>query len=194
MIKSTDKGCTVYIGRVPNYEKAALSNKNDVQSHHALQLLKYAYKEKFGKVADTQNLRKTEKGKWMCDFGGVSVSHSGKFVAVALSENAVGIDIQAKTAATEHTMRNIAKKLFCESELNDFEHSSDKTDAFFFTWCKKEALWKKLYEQPLTIRDADTTDESFYKKKLTLDNDVYYLAVTEADADIVFVEKLEYNK
>jgi len=186
----TDEGCTVFVGRIPDYEKTALSDKNDVQSHYALRLLRYAYKEKFGVDADAQNLRKTEKGKWICDFGGVSVSHSGRFVAVALHRNAVGVDLQAKTAANEHTLRAIAKKFFCQNELNDFENSADKTDAFFFTWCKKEALWKKLDEQPLTIRDADTTDESFCKKKLTLDKDVYYLAVTEPNAKIVFAEKV----
>lgn len=190
MNKSTEHKCTVFIGRIPDYEKTALSDKNDAQSQYALRLLRYAYKEKFGVDAATQNLRKTEKGKWVCDFGCVSISHSGKFVAVALHLNAVGVDLQAKTAATEHTMRGIAKKLFCENELNDFENSADKTDAFFFTWCKKEALWKKLGEQPLTIKDADTTDESFCKKKLVLEKDVYYLAVTEHDAEIVFVEKI----
>lgn len=190
MIKHTDKPCIVYIGRIPDYEKTALSKKNNVQSDYALRLLKYAYRIKFGKDADEQNLRKTESGKWVSDGGFVSVSHSGKFVAVALCSNAVGIDLQAKTAASEQTLRAIANKFFCENELNDFEHSTDKTDAFFFTWCKKEALWKKSDKQPLTIKDIDTTDESFCKKKLTLEKDTYYLAVTEADTEIVFAENI----
>ncbi|MCM1289386.1 MAG: 4'-phosphopantetheinyl transferase superfamily protein [Corallococcus sp.] len=186
---SADNACTVYVSRVPNCEKTVLSKKNGLRSDYALRLLKYAYSQKFGLNAEEQNLRKAENGKWICDYGFASVSHSGNFVAVAVCTNAVGIDLQIKTAANEQTMRSIAKKLFCENEREIFENSANKTDAFFFTWCKKEALWKKLDEQPLTIREADTSDESFCKKKLTLEKDVYYLAVTEADSTIVFVDE-----
>lgn len=91
-----------------------------------------------------------------------SLSHSGDFVAVAISDNSVGVDIQE--------MKDIdldARKLvFNEEDEKFFLESEDKLDAFYSLWAIKEAVYKfdGTPFKETTIKDAASiTVESNYK-------------------------------
>lgn len=172
----TAKNARVYLCRVPDNENARYANKIELQDKFAFRLLCFAYKETFGKSSTSQNLRKLPSGKWVCDHGFVSISHSGDFVAVALSENAVGVDLQK---CTNVNMSRIASKLFTKDEQAALNSAENFTECFFFTWCKKEALWKSLDVQPPTVSTVDTSKGQFFLQKLQLDGETFYLAVTE---------------
>ena len=67
-----------------------------------------------------------------------SVSHSGNYVAVILSYNSVGIDIQKKQKISQNLVN-----FTCNQYDQEFlEDSKNKIDAFFDIWCLKEAYSK----------------------------------------------------
>ena len=91
-----------------------------------------------------------------------SLSHSGNYVAVGISNNQVGVDIQE--------MKEIdfdARKLvFNEEDEKFFQEAENKLDAFYTLWTIKEAAFKfdGLQFKRATIKDAFTmTVEGNYK-------------------------------
>ena len=67
-----------------------------------------------------------------------SISHSGNYVAVILSYNSVGIDIQKKQKISQNLVN-----FTCNQYDQEFlEDSKNKIDAFFDIWCLKEAYSK----------------------------------------------------
>lgn len=119
-------------------------------------------------VAQEYNINKkdlvfsvTEKGKPFCrshENIHFSISHSGDYFAVAISEKEIGIDIQ--------TVKNFNEKLVdrvcCEKEKLFVNSSENKSKAFTEIWTKKEAYLKALgtgIDRELTT--VDTTELDF---------------------------------
>ena len=171
--------CYVYVRRAPKTE--LFGEKNAMQSEFAAQVLRRAYREVFRLNLDELNLRRLSNGKLTCDKGYFSISHSGSYVAVAVSERPVGVDIQKYNG---EKVLDVAKKFFTEAEKRQLAESDGKIDCFYLTWCKKEALWKSLDAQPPTIATVETSNAPFTTSILNLDGEKYYLAIT-GDAKII---------
>ncbi len=100
----------------------------------------------------------------------ISISHSANFVAVILSSQKVGIDI-------ENSSRNIGKlsgKFLHKKELNEIEKADNKQIATILYWSAKEALFKCTdddgiqFNKQIIIHPFDIkTEENF---AATLDN------------------------
>lgn len=86
------------------------------------------------------NLLRAESGKPYIENNPayISISHSGDFVAAAVSHKPIGIDIEViKEKDLEFT-----KKIFCDSDLEFINNSEDKLTAFYKIWTAKEAYLK----------------------------------------------------
>ncbi len=70
-----------------------------------------------------------------------SVSHSGDYVAIAVSDKEVGIDIQK---CNKRNFHRLAKFVFHENEVNLLNCADDKLETFFELWTKKEAFLKLI--------------------------------------------------
>ena len=70
-----------------------------------------------------------------------SISHSGKYAAVATAETEIGCDIQI--VKPEQPLR-IAEKFFCKSECDYIFSGENKTERFFRLWALKESYVKAL--------------------------------------------------
>ncbi len=162
----------VFICKIPNYNNTPLAEKHAVQTRWATALLHKVCVARYGKDANTLGLRKLQNGKWIADGAYFSVSHSGGYIAVATAHCPVGIDLQKCANADMH---NIARRFFTQREQLLWDNS---VDGFFFTWCKKEALWKSLDVQPQTTALVETSDTQFCLQKFVWDSETYYLAVT----------------
>lgn len=149
--------------------------KTAYQTECAVKRVKQAYKDLWNVDAENLNLRKLPCGKWVCDKGYFSVSHSGNYVAVAVGTIPVGIDLQRFSGVK---IADVAKKFFTEKEKLALQKAQNPTDAFYVTWCKKEALWKSLENQPATIKPVETTGIPFTVQVLKLEEETYFLAVT----------------
>ena len=103
----------------------------------------------------------TELGKPFCKSHPeiyFSLSHSEDFIALAISDRDVGIDIEKTREAKE----NLIRRVCCENEIKKIFSSENPDKVFTETWTKKEAYLKALgtgIDRELT--SIDTTDEKF---------------------------------
>lgn len=67
-----------------------------------------------------------------------SLSHSGSYVAVAISNKPVGIDIQK----IDEVNLKIRKFIFTEKDEKEYQNSEDKLMTFYKKWTRKEAQYK----------------------------------------------------
>lgn len=67
-----------------------------------------------------------------------NISHSGDFVAVAVSDDEVGCDIQEIRPYNP----KVAERNYCENEKGLIEESEDKDDIFIRFWALKESILK----------------------------------------------------
>lgn len=112
----------------------------------------------------------SRRGKpYLADYAGpeLSLSHSGEYVACALSDRPVGIDIQIMRPYRE----GIAHRYFAPSELARLEEAQDKTIAFYELWTAKESLIKAAglslgegLECPIDLKYQAGTSVAFVSK------------------------------
>lgn len=80
-------------------------------------------------------LHRDDRGRPLLQDKYISLSHSGDFVAAAVSLSPVGIDIQLKQFVCQKT----AARVCCEEEI---EYITASPDGFFTLWTLKEAYIK----------------------------------------------------
>ncbi|MDR1086072.1 MAG: 4'-phosphopantetheinyl transferase superfamily protein [Deltaproteobacteria bacterium] len=69
----------------------------------------------------------------------ISLSHSGPWAALAVSQQAVGLDLEVPK---ERKYRLMAEKILTSSELNRFILSANPAEYFLAVWTLKESLLK----------------------------------------------------
>ena len=107
----------------------------------AEELLRNLIAETFGVKENGILIKNLPSGKPVAEVNGkevfVSLTHSGDFVACAVSDTSVGIDLEVK--------REVKPSLFKalnEDELEFVNKSEDKNSAFLEIWTAKEAYLK----------------------------------------------------
>lgn len=106
-------------------------------------LAKCAIKKTFGIDIRSQNFKENENKKpYLADFPDIyfNLSHSGDFIACAVFDKEVGVDIQKISVYKEKT----AKRICSEEELSRIKESLDKNLEFTKIWSQKEAYLKYL--------------------------------------------------
>lgn len=141
-----------------------LSSSNENRKNSILLSQGFA-KEKIGELfsIDKKDIifSVTESGKPFCkSHPGIyfSLSHSEDFLALAVGDREVGIDIEKIREAKE----KLIKRVCCENEKQKIFSSENPDKAFTEIWTKKEAYLKALgtgIDRELT--SIDTTDEKF---------------------------------
>lgn len=101
-------------------------------------LLEKALKEK-GVGEYTVEYRGNEKPTLISDSGlHFNISHSGDYVAMALSDSEVGCDIQEIRPYNP----KVTKRNYCEKETEFIENSNNKDESFIRLWALKESVLK----------------------------------------------------
>lgn len=107
-----------------------------------------------------------------------SVSHSGDYVVVAVSDKPVGIDIET----LREVKANTVKRVCCENEIECINNAHDKNAEFLKIWTKKEAYFKSVGCGIVTnLSLLDTTKENGLYTYLTND---YIVSVYSAETNI----------
>ena len=87
-----------------------------------------------------------------------SISHSGDFIAVAISDKEIGIDIELLKKPTE----KLIDRICCEKEKNNINSNESKEKTFTEIWTKKEAYLKALGTGiDRELKTVDTTNLKF---------------------------------
>lgn len=77
----------------------------------------------------------------------ISLSHSGKLIALMIDENSCGIDIETIRPKIE----KIAPKFLCDEELSDSK-AEPLTERLHVYWCVKEAIYKVYGKKNVSLK------------------------------------------
>ena len=126
-----------------NEEILSVNNQRvKAEKYWAWKTLEYALFRTFGYKIANLDISKQNNGKWICKDCCFSISHSNGVVAVALSKEEIGIDIES--------VENIANK-FCDKDVFEkfLKRTLNKKDTkpkgfleFTKLWTKKESIYK----------------------------------------------------
>ncbi len=148
------------------YVDAILQKKNPrsvASSLCALELLLELCTE-HGIAPSTLSIAKDETGRPYfpshphVDF---NISHTNAYVAVAVAtkkDERVGVDIEDTARFEQHpdSPKKLAKRFFCDSELDVFSDFGESTEKFVELWTRKEAYLKYTGEGISKISSSDT--------------------------------------
>ena len=142
-------------------------------------LLDYALKQTVGKGVDELSFTVDTNGKWHCD-GGVdfSLSHCGNVVAVAVSAQPVGVDVEA---VKEHRFNlRLANHILTgrEQALFDKLPQERQPQALLEFWAKKESLFKRDGGKTFVPSAIDTTTNNSSCLSIVMNDEQYTIAVS----------------
>ncbi|MBE6645782.1 MAG: 4'-phosphopantetheinyl transferase superfamily protein [Ruminococcaceae bacterium] len=111
------------------------------EKYFAWQLLEYAISDCFGVKINEIHFSKNENGRWGAVGFDFSLSHSGGACAVAISDSAVGVDIQTLCAPRSN---NFALRILSDAEYEEFSDLTNEGREEYLVrkWCEKEAIFK----------------------------------------------------
>lgn len=121
-----------------------------------------------------------------------NVSHSEEMILIAISDKAVGIDIEY--IRPEFNFREVLNHSFSEQEIRFINESKEQTNCFFELWTRKEALTKASSKGlDDELRDIPVLDGWHnLNKKTGLNNSLQLNSFSidhEYAASIAFVDK-----
>lgn len=155
------------------YVKATAHEGLRRQRYYAWKLLEYGLRHSLGLEPESIPFYRDPQGKWGCENCFFSLSHTDGAVAVAISDRAVGVDL-------EKSDRRISAHF--EAHLTDRERAAyealppEKRPYFLLSrWCGKESLYKTGNYAP--FRQLET--EGVCTGTLRLGSTDYTWAVTE---------------
>lgn len=181
--------CDLYYAEIPDGEIGSVSSaerQKEIDSavnpevkrqrFYVWKLLEYALNRTFGYKIDKIGLYKSESGKWKCSECELSLSHSGKIVAVALSRKAVGVDVEI---VEEPKITGLENKILSPEEREEFDllPTGKRADYLIKRWTQKESAYKRVGEGAFLPRsitacsDTETREVEAFGKR-------YYLSVT----------------
>lgn len=161
---------------------------------YAWKLLENALMRTFGLQIGELNIKCTLNGKWECPECHFSLSHSGHFVAVALSHNPVGVDIEK--CNKDRFTHSLAQRIVTDCEwgmIASLEESARST-ALNALWTKKEAIFKLVGGDTFQPKRIQTSKFNCLTKSFMCKGQSYFITVASKDAEqTVFVNTDEFE-
>ncbi len=135
-------------------------------------LARTALAEKSGKAPREIVIYREESGKPYAAEGCFSISHSGECVVCAVSDKAVGVDVER----IRPIRLRVAQWYFTEAERGWMQEDELR---FWQIWTGKEALCKRTGEGLAGLRNCDTLHPPFGVVLTTTVRDGYAITVAE---------------
>ncbi|WP_027333967.1 4'-phosphopantetheinyl transferase family protein [Mycoplasma elephantis] len=131
-------------------------------------LLQKAIKEVFGLDPKDIKFIKDSNNMWKCNNFFFSISHSKKFVAVAISTEGVGVDIEE----IKNISLKISKHILSEKESIEFNNLKKERQNNYLLekWTQKEALFKYLNNKIFESKKLDTIINNNILSTISLEN------------------------
>lgn len=145
------------------------------QKYYVWRLLEYALERSFGLKSADLSFQK-EGNRYVCDKAFFSLSHSGSTLAVAVSRDVVGVDVE-QIAARE--TERLAQRVFTPAELAQYESLSaeEQSRCFFRVWTAKEALFKAAHKDSFIPTEYDTLLGGVKSFEQIIGGESYFLSV-----------------
>ncbi len=189
----------IYVARIPEHidtsarlypkerdDEVRKVSSAEVMRHkyYAWRLLERALLRTFGYKIDKINFSKDERGKWSADSLSFSISHSGDYVAVALSRRSIGVDIQLIDKPKDE---RFARRVLSHGELEHYYMLSptERPDFLITEWSIKEAIFKSLDDGIFSPSRIDTDKHRTASQIINLDERRYVLSACGEDIDCI---------
>ena len=179
----------IYISKVPEKVKlncrvprirrrdiATVSNERVFREKaYASMLLDHAMRKSLGIKLRRAEIQKLSSGKWVSPFCEFSISHSGGFCAVAISQKPVGVDIEP---IREPSAEGFAKRVLTPKELSGYESLSgdERMEYLMLKWCEKESIFKASGKEAF-VPSAIETGKNTRSKIILLDGRKFALGI-----------------
>ena len=132
----------IYIKKY-DYSNLKHGERKKAETANGRELLKTAVLREFGVDSNTLIIEKGEHGKpYFSDREDIffNISHSGNFVAAAVGECPIGIDIQV----VQNVRERMIDKLCNDDEKQFISNCPDKDKSFIILWSLKESYIKAI--------------------------------------------------
>lgn len=191
----------VYVAPIPSGEIGSLypaerqaeidlikNEKLKREKYYVWRLFEYALADSFGVDIRELEFTKHDSGRWTTPFCELSLSHTDGVVAVALSHEPVGVDIEIiKPRQNDKTAKRImsAEEYKTYQGLNGFE----RDDFFFSVWTKKEALFKALHLEHFSPTSEYADGEiTVMTKSIFINGAKVMISVAAKDKNVKFLD------
>ena len=196
----------VYVARLPQSEGleplSCAERQKDIEKisnervrrekYYVWKLLEYAVKKSLGADASRLNFTKGENQRWTSDACEFSLSHSGEAIAVAISNKAVGVDVERiRVRSTER----MSEYILTERERDEYANIAETDGAkwLMIKWCEKEAIFKSQNKDSFAPSKIETSRFFCNLSELTLGGEPYILVTAASENDDVrVVEVLDF--
>ncbi len=148
------------------------------EKYCAWKLLEYALKHSFQLSLSELEFQKTERGKWITPSCHFSITHCGGVVAVAVSTEKVGVDVEKYS----DKLRSASRRFLTEKERLFLQtlKESEQLDYLARKWTQKESIFKAFGEGSFAPSKIETDEYTTFTK--TLENG-YVLTVASNDVE-----------
>ena len=145
------------------------------ERYYVWRLLEYALERSFGFRNKDLTFQKEGK-RYFCDKAQFSLSHSGGILAVAVSRDKVGVDVEK---VSPRDTDSLAGRIFTPGEIEAYETltQGEKAPFFFRTWTAKEALFKEAHEETFAPAKIDTLHANVASFEKNINGQDFYLSV-----------------
>ncbi len=180
----------IYVARLPQIESdeplLCSERQNEVnaisnervrrEKYYVWKLLEYAAKDSFELEASSIRFAKSKNGKWSCKEFEFSLSHSTEAIAVAVSDNAVGIDVERIRVKRSKKM---AEYILTEREYFEYSDVPDEKSEDYIVrrWCQKEAAFKMQNKARFKPSEIESAEYFSVTKNFDIGKEKYILAV-----------------
>ena len=168
-----------------NVEVASVDNENLKKSKYwAWKTLEYALFRSFGYKIQDLDIVKTKSGKWVSKKCFFSISHSKNTVAVVVSNQETGIDLEEclsfyNKVGEDKTYQAFAKKIVSSKET----FPQDKTELLKL-WTKKECLFKASRKNTFAPNKVCTANEHISTFQIAYEGNDYMVSVIGKEKSI----------
>ncbi len=197
-------GILLLLSRIPNdivideiyppsrYEEIMRCNNPHVRAekYFVWKLLEQGVRDKFGIALEELDIVKNKNGKWETEKLYFSISHSKKMAAVAISDEAVGVDIEAISRYT----RRIETHMLTEKEMSEAMALDDENRKRYVIekWTQKESIFKTL-DKPAFVPVSIETDNFPVKTEIIcVDGEEYALSVCGNSLDDIEIKEVTF--
>lgn len=152
------------------------SDKVQRQKYYAWRLLGYALQQTFGYAIETLDFCKGKNGKWTTPYCYFSLSHSENAVAVAVSDRAIGVDVErvnAEKAAFLQTVLTAQER----EEIAVLTDETERVEYLFKRWTQKESFFKRAGDGAFRPSKIAVDGALVSTKKMVIDGEEYMLSV-----------------
>lgn len=172
--------CEIYPALRREYIESAANDEVRRSRYYAWRLLEHALRESLGVDISEVKLSRNEGGAWHCPLCRFSISHTDGYVAVAISDSPVGVDIEP---IRELSAKSFAKRIMTESELSEYSSlpHAERTAYLIKTWSAKEAIFKSLGESAFLPQKIDTGNYIHTEKGLSYPEGELVLAIAHGE-------------